>query len=194
MLLRSDLRVKVDYKIRPDGIEYAFSQVDKKAAEAGIPHGCVYNLALRPDCTVLRIRRAKTKEPYPDHNSIPAGHLNVYEEDGQLICEEPLSAARRELAEETGFKPKKIAPILTDKLIKAEPHIGFVFACAVGQDAEPVYNEEIDPARSGFEDPGVIKDKLKDEPFTPPARLIFNLFFERYGTRDALAKLRKQLF
>jgi len=210
-------RVKVDFEIiegRP--VITNRSPIERELAEReGIPHEVVYCLTLREDGNLLIIKRAETKHPYPNHYSIPAGHVDVvsygkprnlflrilkilyrplFKYDDELLCEDETLAAERELREETGLTSKLTKRIMEDTLFfdRTKGHFGLAFLCLVDEQ-EPKFNEEIDPKYSGFLPPEEILKRLKTEKFTPPAKRILSSFLKRYPTRRSLEELYSSL-
>jgi len=185
-------RVKVDFEIiegRP--VITNRSPIERELAEReGIPHEVVYCLTLRENGNLLIIKRAETKHPYPNHYSIPAGHVDVVSYNDELLCENETLAAERELREETGLTSKLTKRIMEDTLFfdRTKGHFGLAFLCLVDEQ-EPKFNEEIDPRYSGFLPPEEILKRLKTEKFTPPAKRILSSFLKRYPTRRSLEEL-----
>jgi len=174
-----DCRVGVEVGFADGRPSYAFRPVEKEKAEKEkIPHGVVFCLATNPYGEVLRIRRAKDKEPYPGHNSVPAGHMEAF----NGVCESPRETAVRELWEETKLSPRRVAPYLEGERI-CDPnggHVGFAYLMPVGCCTLPVFNEEIEPMESRFEPLDVIAEKMKTEKWTPPSRFIVERLLEDY--------------
>lgn len=183
-------RVKVDFKMENERpIVLDRSPIEKIIAESQkIPHEVVYDLVIKDTGELLRIRRAENEDVYPDYNSVPAGHTDVINYGHKLVCESPLQAAERELWEETKLKSYKVEQILEDKLIfnESKGHFGMAFVMLVDK-PNPVYNEEINPAKSGFEPPETILERLEKESFTPPSRRILKEFLKEYQTQQNLA-------
>jgi len=188
----SDYRVGVELVFpAPARPCYKFSSVEKNKAESErIPHGVVFCLAINQCGELLRIRRSKQKEPYPDHNSVPAGHMEV-REDSRF--ETPEETAVRELWEETRLAPFYMKQFLGDEYIfdKDKGHVGFAYLMPVGPCPLPVFNEEIEPMESRFEPLDEIARKLETEKWTPPSRQIVEKLVASYP--DGLEKVYRRL-
>jgi len=173
----------VIYKVYPIEKEYA--------EKFKIPHKVVYVLAIR-DGKINIIKRAENNKTYPNLYSIPAGHTNVLEKDGDLVCESSFEAAKRELKEETNLETSYWIPaFLKDKLIynKSTGHFGQVYISFINNDVKPRYNKEINPKESGFETPEELLKKLEKDNFTPSSRKILEEFLKEYSTTEALKEL-----
>jgi ADP-ribose pyrophosphatase YjhB (NUDIX family) len=104
--------------------------------------------------------------------------------------EDPKDAAMKELEEETNLKPISYKKILENKEIFDEStgHFGYVFIHFVDKDAEPKYNEEINPEESGFKTPEEILEIFEKEKFTPPSKKVLEEFLKEYSTNNDLRK------
>ncbi len=178
-------RVKVVYRETDKSIDYEFRPVNKTLKESdGLLGGTSLCIVHKPDQTILRIKRAEDEKLYPGYNSVPAGHMKVYN-DG--TCETPYETSLRELEEETKLKPLNSMQIFGEGLL-IDPYtqlVGFAFLCPVDQNSILKYNEEINSKESGFERPETIMEKLKKEKFTPLSREIMTKFLneiEVYGS------------
>ncbi len=182
----------VDYRVAVTGEKppYSFSLIDKKRAESEkIPHGVVFCLTVNPYGELLRVRRARSNPLYPDHNSVPAGHMDVVDDR----CETPEETANRELWEETRLVSRKVAPFLGDEQIvdRDKGHVGFAYLMFVGACPLMTFNEEIEPMESRFEPLDEIEKKLETEKWTPPSRHIVEKLVASHP--DGLKELYEKL-
>jgi len=171
----------MDRRVKVVGtLPYTFEPVDgEKAERQRIPHGVSYCLVINPFGELLHIRRSKRELSYPDHHSVPAGHLDVKES----ICEMPYETAKRELLEETQLKPRKVVPFMDDQHLyfPESGHVAFAFLMPVDECASPVFNEEIDPLYSRFEPADEIQKLLITFKWTPPSRKIVSELLRLHG-------------
>jgi 8-oxo-dGTP pyrophosphatase MutT (NUDIX family) len=172
----------MDRRIRVIGtLPYTFEPVDgEKAERERIPHGVAYCLAINPLGELLHIRRAKGQHSYPEHHSVPAGHMDMRESR----CEMPYEAAKRELLEETQLEPRKIVPFMDDQHIydKLSGHVAFAFLMPVEDCSNLKFNDEIDHAYSRFEQAAEVQKLLMAFRWTPPSKIIVSELLRLHGS------------
>lgn len=178
----------------------AIRYVDKNEAESKkIPHAIVFCLTMKPNMEILRTRISSNDKTYPNYNSIPSTHVNVYLINDEERHEPGYYAAIRGLYEETGLRPFRndmVRPILSNKWIEdvENGHVGFVYFIPVLQKVNLKYSNKLNPEKSGFFDLETIKNELRIEKFTPLTKMILELFIEKYPTIDDIGKSFFQFF
>ena len=172
----------MDRRVRVVGtLPYTFEPVDgEKAERERIPHGVAYCLVINPLGELLHIRRSKHEQSYPEHHSVPAGHMDMRESR----CEMPYEAAVRELREETQLEPRKIVPFMDDQHLyfPDSGHVAFAFLMPVEECANPKFNDEIDGAYSRFEQAAEVQKLLMAFRWTPPSKIIVSELLRLHGS------------
>ena len=171
----------MDRRIRVIGtLPYTFEPVDgDKAERERIPHGVAYCLVINPSGELLHIRRSKREQSYPEHHSVPAGHMDMRES----LHEMPYETAKRELLEETNLTARKIVSFMDDQHIYDKPsgHVAFAFLMPVEDCSDLKFNDEIDDAYSRFEQAAEIQKLLTAFRWTPPSKIIVSELLRLHG-------------
>jgi len=172
----------MDRRIRVIGtLPYTFEPVDgEKAERERIPHGVAYCLVINPSGELLHIRRSKHEQSYPEHHSVPAGHMDMRES----LHEMPYETAKRELLEETNLTARKIVPFMDDQYLyfPDSGHVAFAFLMPVEECADLKFNEEIDGAYSRFEQAAEVQKLLMAFRWTPPSKIIVSELLRLHGS------------